>query len=71
MCSSDLVIAVNSNIAISAFRHLAGLVFVFAMRRVCLGLAALLLADLGLSALSAGVFAGGFFGDFLAGIDIV
>ena len=48
---------------------MAGLVF--AVRRVCLGLAALLLADLGLSALSAGVFAGGFLGDFLAGINIV
>ena len=50
---------------------MAGLVFVFAVRRVCLGLAALLLADLGLSVLLAGVFAGGFLGDFLAGINIV
>lgn len=41
------------------------------MWRVCLGLAALLLADLGLLALLAGGFAGGFLGDFLAGIDIV
>lgn len=41
------------------------------MRRACLGLAALLLADLGLSALFAGGFAGGFLSDFLAGIDIV
>ena len=41
------------------------------MRRVCLGLAALLPADLGLSVLLAGGFAGDFLGDFLAGIDIV
>ena len=53
------------------FRHLTGLVFVFAVRRACLGLAALLLADLGLSILLARGFAGGFLSDFLAGINIV